>query len=462
MEAINNSASVLQALIGDILDLSKIDAGKLELKKELFDVRDTVLDVCRVLENQAFEKRIELICHIEHDVPERLMGDELRISQVLYNLIGNAVKFTSQWEVVVSTSLQGPHQELPQPHVIITVRDTGIGIPEDKLPHIFDSFWQADSTTTRRYGGTGLGTRIACDLTRLMGGFIGVESKEGAGSCFRVRLPVLGENPVPPPVPPRVLAGRQVLCIEHNASAALVLQDALETAGMSATLLDDVDVLPSLGAGTAETEFAVLCDLPRGIDLPGIAARVREFLGFDIPLVFLHYPMRPITGAGDNAMVLSKPFGCREMWLALEQLATHVDVPASEQIPARRKRPSSGARVLVAEDDSINAKLIQSLLVRDGHQVTLMRDGEAALQAAKSGHYDLALIDLRMPRMDGVDFTRAYRAYEQASPQGQHHMPIVALTANAAEEARDQCLAAGMDEFLTKPIDPDTLPCNGY
>ncbi len=290
-----------------------------------------------------------------------------------------------------------------------------------------------------------------------MGGFIGVESKEGAGSCFRVRLPVLGENPVPPPVPPRVLAGRQVLCIEHNASAALVLQDALETAGMSATLLDDVDVLPSLGAGTAETEFAVLCDLPRGIDLPGIAARVREFLGFDIPLVFLHYPMRPITGAGDNAMVLSKPFGCREMWLALEQLATHVDVPAPEQIPARRKRPSSGARVLVAEDDSINAKLIQSLLVRDGHQVTLMRDGEAALQAAKSGHYDLALIDLRMPRMDGVDFTRAYRAYEQASPQGQHHMPIVALTANAAEEARDQCLAAGMDEFLTKPIDPDTL-----
>ena len=217
VEAINNSASVLQALIGDILDLSKIDAGKLELKKELFDVRDTVLDVCRVLENQAFEKRIELICHIEHDVPERLMGDELRISQVLYSLIGNAVKFTSQGEVVVSTSLQGPHQELPQPHVIITVRDTGIGIPEDKLPHIFDSFWQADSTTTRRYGGTGLGTRIACDLTRLMGGFIGVESKEGTGSCFRVRLPVLGEDPVPPP-PPRVLAGRQVLCIEHNAS----------------------------------------------------------------------------------------------------------------------------------------------------------------------------------------------------------------------------------------------------
>ena len=457
VEAINNSASVLQALIGDILDLSKIDAGKLELRNELFNVRDMVLGVCRVLENQAFEKQIELICQVDPDLPEELLGDELRISQVLYNLVGNAVKFTSHGEVLVSASIQEPHPQLSRRHVMISVRDTGIGIPEDKLSHIFDSFWQADSTTTRRYGGTGLGTRIASDLTRLMGGVIGVESREGEGSFFWVRLPLLDQRSGPPPVPPGCLAGKQVLCIEHNPSAALVLQDALESAGMSATLLDDVEVLTSLGRGAGTMELVVLCDSPRGIDLPRMAERVREYLGSDLPVLFLHYPMRPLAEEVPGALVISKPFCYEELWSALEQLTGHPAHPVHQEAPVSHEpKQPSGARVLVAEDDNINAKLIQSLLVRDGHQVTLMRDGEAALRAARSSRYDLALIDLRMPRMDGLDFTRAYREYEHSLP-GAHHLPIIALTANAAEEVREECLAAGMDEFLTKPIDPATL-----
>lgn len=458
VEAINNSASVLQALIGDILDLSKIDAGKLELNNDPFDVREALIGVCRVLENMALEKQIELVCQVDSDVPATLMGDELRVSQVLFNLIGNAIKFTSQGEVTVSASLQSTHAELAAPHVMISVRDTGIGIPKDKLSQIFDSFWQADSTTTRRYGGTGLGTRIASDLARLMGGVIGVESQEGAGSCFWVRLPILDPTLSAPPSSPRVLLGRQVVCIERNATAALALQDALESIGMEATLLDDVDVLPSLGSGASGMEFVVLCDSPRGVDLPRIAARVREQLGTAIPIVFLHYPMRPLADTGDCTAVLSKPFSYRELWSALEQLATRGEVAkdAPEEAVAHLEKAASGARILVAEDDHINGKLIHSLLVRDGHQVTLMRDGESALQAARSSHYDLALIDLRMPRMDGLDFTRAYREYEQASADSRH-MPILALTANAAEEVREECLAAGMDEFLTKPIDPRTL-----
>lgn len=458
VDAINSSASTLQALIGDILDLSKIDAGKLELKNDPFDVREIVLGVCRVLENMALEKQIELICQVDSDLPEKLLGDELRISQVLFNLIGNAIKFTVQGEVLVAVSIQGPTEELPRRHVCMSIRDTGMGIPKDKLSEIFNSFWQVDSTTTRRYGGTGLGTKIACDLTRMMGGSIEVESEEGAGSCFRVRLPLLDYEISAAPIPPRVLTGKQVVCIEQNASAALALQDALESAGMESTLLDDVSLLPSLGEALSGMDCAVLCDNPRGMDLANIAERVQERLGVDVPTVFLHYAMRPFEYNGAHAAVLSKPFTPRELWSALEQLyggrtAATEPVQGDDE---RRTRTPSGTRILVAEDDAINAKLISNLLMRYGHQVTLMRDGEAALQAARSSRYDLALIDLRMPRMDGLDFTRAYREFERTASDTRH-MPVVALTANAAEEAREDCLAAGMDEFLTKPIDPKTL-----
>lgn len=459
VEAINSSASVLQALIGDILDLSKIDAGRLELKREPFDIRHSLMGVCRVLESQAMDKQIELVCRSGADVPEKVLGDELRISQVLFNLIGNAIKFTEQGEVVIDMSLQGRHQDFPGAHVMIAVKDTGIGIPADKLPHIFESFWQADSTTTRRYGGTGLGTTIAHDLIRLMGGDISVQSEPGRGTLFQVRLPLVEKRLMSPPPVGRGLSGKRVLVVEANSSAALALQNILESAGAQVSLYDGGEVFLSQAQGSPAYDCAVLCDSPRRTDLPGLATRVRQKLAYEVPVVFLQHAARALHFTGGRAVVLNKPVDQMELLAALHRLgdgeapATSFDVPAVTASPGV---PSEGRRVLVAEDDNINAKLIHQLLVNQGHRVTLMRDGESALQAALSSEYDIALVDLRMPHLDGIDFCKAYRKHERGS-DGQSRLPIVALTANAAEDAREKCLDAGMDEFLTKPIDPAVL-----
>ncbi len=461
VDAINISAGVLQSLIGDILDLSKIDAGKLELKKGHFDIRQSVVEVCRVLGSQALDRRLELICRIRPDMPARVLGDDLRFRQVLFNLVGNALKFTEKGEVMVDVSLVSEGGVLSSPSVQVSVKDTGIGIPKAQMPRIFDSFWQADDSTTRRYGGTGLGTAIARDLTRLMGGTIGVDSEEGRGSCFWVRLPLIDRARADPPMPPGALAGHRALCVESNASMALTVRESLVAAGMEVVALDSVDAVSSLTeAQRGAIDLALLADSPLGIDLCGEAQRLRQRMGRQIPLVLGHYPRRGMHMSDRHSVFLDKPFGPRDLWEAcaeaLSPEAGLLDRSATGRDETRLQSPDSGLHVLVAEDDNINARLIHSLLTRKGHRVTLMRDGEAALQAALGCDFDLALIDLRMPNKDGLDFTRAWRAHE-TSEGGNYHLPIIALTANVAEEARDACLEAGMDDFLTKPVDPATL-----
>lgn len=461
VDAISISAGVLQSLIGDILDLSKIDAGKLELKKTHFDIRQAVTEVCRVLGNQALDRRLELICRIRPDVPVRVLGDDLRFRQVLFNLVGNALKFTEKGEVMVDVSVVSDGSLLSSPSVEVSVKDTGIGVPKAQVSRIFDSFWQADDSRTRRHGGTGLGTTIARDLTRLMGGTIGVESEEGRGSRFWVRLPLIDRSRADPPAPPGVLAGHRVLCIESNASMGLTLRETLTAAGMEVTLLDSVDAVSSLSEAQRKAfDLALLSDTPLGIDLCGEAQRLRQRLGRQIPLVLGHYPRRGLHMSDRHSVFLDKPFGPQDLWDGcVEALSpTRQSMEGSRKDGKETQLPTldSGLHVLVAEDDNINARLIHSLLTRKGHRVTLMRDGEAALQAALGCDFDLALIDLRMPNKDGLDFTRAWRAHE-ASQGGERHLPIIALTANVAEEARDACLEAGMDDFLTKPVDPETL-----
>ena len=215
--SISHSANVLGALIGDILDFSKIDAAKLKLEHLPFDPRAVVREVCGVLESLALAEGVELICQVAAEVPQTMMGDPLRVRQILFNLVGNAVKFTEEGEVRVRLTVRPPEAGLPRPHLLLEVEDTGIGIPADKLPHIFESFRQADDSTTRRFGGSGLGTTIALELSRLMGGTIGVESVEGQGSRFWVRLPLAGgAPPAPSPAPARCLAGLRGLVIESN------------------------------------------------------------------------------------------------------------------------------------------------------------------------------------------------------------------------------------------------------
>lgn len=333
VEAISHSATTLNALIGDILDFSKIEARKLTLERIPFDPHRLAHEVCEALAAGALKKGLELICRVDLDVPRRLEGDPLRIRQILFNLLGNAIKFTERGEVRVRLSVAAPGDRPEYPRLLLEVRDTGIGIPADKLDRLFEGFQQADASTTRRFGGTGLGVTIARELTSLMGGSIEVESEEGRGSCFRVYLP----------------------------------------------LLEGVD--------SSRGECGRLGG--SSTDAPGVGPAPGEELG---------------------------------------------------------------VKALVAEDNEIAAKVLTGFLARMGIEHTRVSDGEAALETAMSGDYDLAIVDLHMPALDGIGFTQRLR-----SERPDLALPIVALTADASEDQRHVCLDAGMDGFLTKPVSPSDL-----
>lgn len=461
VDSICASANVLQALIGDILDLSKIDAQRIGLKTGVFDLRAILVEVCHALSNQALDKGLELVVRVAGDVPERAYGDDLRFRQILFNLVGNAVKFTAQGHVCVRVQLAAPDADLDARHLKLSVLDTGPGISPEKRQHVFDGFWQADSSPTRVHGGTGLGTTIARDLARLMGGTIGFEDNPGGGSVFWVKLPLVSAQHAGhrPPQPPPALAGLQALMIEATPAAQEALREACQQAQMPCTVLRSQDELrercAQAGAPLA-VDLLVVADSPQGLDLEGIAATARRILQRpQLPVVFLHYSRRPLVALESHVASLVKPFAAPALWQAVSRaqgIAEPAPVPAGVGAAAAAVSAPVALQVLVAEDDNINGKLISSLLTKAGHQVTWVRDGEAALEAAGSTAFDLALVDLRMPRLDGIGFTRRQRARE-----GAQRLPIIALTANAAEDARVACFEAGMDEFLTKPVDPPAL-----
>jgi two-component system sensor histidine kinase RpfC len=443
VDSINASADVLQALVGDILDLSKIDAGKLQLKPSRFVLRESLNETCWALSNQALDKGVELVCRAAPDLPGSVHGDERRFRQILFNLVGNAVEFTEQGRVCVHAEMSPADEELQTPHLKVSIIDTGIGIP-------------ADLSSTRRYGGTGLGTAIARDLTRLMGGMIGVESREGQGSTFWVKLSFIRADDLATPQPPAVLRGVRALVFEQNAESARAIVEACEAAGMRADVVSNIDQLGALDDQPAggERRLVLVVDAPCGLDLDGIGNQVGKLLGADVPVVYLHYPRRKPAISDRAAGRAFKPINSVQLWRTMAEVVA----PGGEPLPvppahAEVEAQRAVGHLLVAEDDDINAKLIDSLLRKSGCTVTLVRDGRAALEAACSQTFDLALVDLRMPYMDGIDFTKAYRAREESG----RYLPIVALTANAAEEARAECLCAGMDEFVTKPVDPTIL-----
>ena len=449
VQAISASAQVLRALIGDILDFSKIEARKLHLEATSFDLSRTVLEVCRAFESQALDKGVELICRVDPRLPSEVRGDPLRVRQILFNLVSNAVKFTDQGEVEVCLEFSPPVPALSRPHICFRVRDTGIGIPADKVGRIFDDFWQADDSTTRRYGGTGLGMAIARDLTRLMGGVIGVESQEGVGSLFSVRLPLLPEDfrPRPSATSP-VLEGRRVWLFERNPVLAECIRECLVRHGM--VVVDEPDPADP-------PHVLILADSPVGEDLAALSDETARRLGRALPEVWLTWPSRRLC-QGDSCRgtsCVNKPFLEAQLVNALEQAlgASAVVEPAvPRETRETRREAGRGLRVLVAEDNEISAKVILTFLRMQGHDPVLSEDGEDALAKARAERFDIAFIDLRMPGMDGIAFTRAYRDGEREG-----HLPIVALTADAAEDVRQTCLEAGMDAFLTKPVGPEDL-----
>ncbi|WP_295388433.1 ATP-binding protein [uncultured Thiodictyon sp.] len=462
--AIAQSAKMLNALIGDILDFSKIDAAKLTLEHRPFQPRAVVREVCGVLEGLSMFKGLELICEVAPQVPETLIGDQLRVRQILFNLVGNAVKFTEEGEVRVRVTVSPPAQRIKEPHVLLEVEDTGIGIPADKIAHIFESFRQADDSTTRRFGGSGLGTTIALELSRLMGGNIGVASEEGLGSRFWVRLPLLGAAPSPPPTSVSRLQGLHALILEYNHSQRDLMCAALEPAGVNCHALADPSEIMALGIAAADLDFLVIADRLPGQDLAAIRTKVNALLGSAegsehpaLPCLFLVYAARRPAGPTPRASCLSKPFLAPDLVAALEQLLGLVPGPSpcavqTSGFAGAAAAAFTGMHVLVAEDNDIAAKVIATFLTKMGIVSTRVQDGEQALRAALAENYSIAFIDLRMPKLDGIAFTRRYRALA-----GARELPIVALTANASEDVKQECLAAGMADFLAKPVSPELL-----
>jgi signal transduction histidine kinase/CheY-like chemotaxis protein len=460
-ETVRTSADVLLALLNDILDFSKIEAGKLQLDTAEFDLRQIVEDVCELFAGPAHRKGLEIAGDHSAAPDTLLVGDPGRLRQILTNLVGNAVKFTERGEIVVRVSAQEDNAESVM--LRFEVRDTGIGIDPAQQKNIFESFTQADSSTTRRYGGTGLGLAIARQLALLMGGGIGVDSQPGLGSTFwfTVRLRRPAEKTSRPELPSQDLLGTRVLVVDDNATNREILHHYLRSWGLrDETVLSGAQALEELGAACARGEpydIAVLDMMMPEMDGLELARRIRE----DARLAGTRLVMLTSVGlrgdaaearqAGVNAY-LSKPVRQSDLY---NTLVAVVGNPAgSDRMITRHDLPehrSTGTReILLVEDNDINQQLMVNMLERLGYRAALAADGLQAIEAFRRRRPDLVLMDCQMPNMDGFEATAEIRRLEENAPAPA--VPIVALTANAMQGDRERCLAAGMNDYLSKPV----------
>ena len=456
--AISRSADLLKTLIGDVLDLSRIDAHKLQLEQTPFDLRETIKEICALIEPLALDKGLELIPRVDPKLPARVVGDPLRVRQILLNLVGNAVKFTEQGEIELGAQPRPAEASVQAPHILLEVRDTGIGIPAAKLATIFEGFRQVDESTTRRFGGSGLGTTISRDLAQLMGGAIGVASEEGRGSRFWVRLPLpAAACERAAAAEERPLRGLRALVCERNLTYRTLIAAHLRGAGITCTAIGDLEALQN--AARPKADLIVVADAPEPLDLATACRQLHDRLGGEVPCLCLTYAGRRLEPTGICMAQLNKPFLGEELVASVHKLlfshtpsesaAGPPPTPRGIEQPGRLARR---IRVLVAEDNEIAAKVITAFLKRQGCSVVHVEDGEQALEQTRRGDFDIAFIDLRMPKIDGIDFTRRLRRNEV-----DQRLPIVALTADAAEETKAGCLDAGMDDFLCKPVRPAEL-----
>jgi len=467
-----SSAEALLDVVNDVLDFSKIEASKLDLERAEFDVRETIGDAVKVLGFRAAEKGLELICDVAREVPATLVGDAGRLRQVLLNIVGNAVKFTGAGEVLVRVTLEAPiHDAEDEPvRLHVATSDTGIGIPKDKIGHIFQAFTQADASTTRRFGGTGLGLAIAQRLVDLMNGRIWVDSEVGVGSTFHFTAAFdhAGDTgALPHRAEPRELEGLRVLVVDDNATNRRILVEMLSSWHMVPTAVGDArSALVALqkASPTAGHFHAVVsdCQMP---DADGYM--LAKWIKGDPRLRGTPFIMLTSLGKPEDtarlrrlgiSAYLTKPVKHSDLlntFASLFTVATKRE-PPPEVVPPR-SLPARTLRVLLAEDHPVNRKLVMTVLVKRGHAVDAVDNGRAALDAVGRSHYDIVIMDLQMPEMGGLEATVAIRERERAIGGGVPGIPIVALTAHAMRGDRERCLAAGMDEYLAKPIDVGLL-----
>ncbi|HTT32763.1 MAG TPA: response regulator [Methylomirabilota bacterium] len=470
LETVKMSADSLLTVINDILDFSKIEAGKIDLEAINFDLRDLLEFTLKTMAVRADEKGVELLGDIAPGVPELIRGDPSRLRQVLLNLVGNAIKFTDQGEVAVKVCLEC--LEGRDCVLRFTVSDTGIGIPEDKLDSIFAPFIQADSSTTRKYGGTGLGLTICARLVAMMGGAIWAESKVEKGSQFHFTMHFETVNPgeikEDPPGEPAGLRGMRVLVVDDNQTNRRILEETLKHWQMVPTLAASGEEAlreMSFTMSSGKPFQLILTDshMP-GMDGFALIEAMRKMPEFSAATIAMlksagHKGDAPRCEELGVKAYLPKPIRQSELRAAITQALETTKQTGNMPLVAGNSRqnltaPLTSLRILLAEDNLVNQQLAMRLLEKRGHHVVVTANGQEALAALDKSTFDLVLMDVQMPEMDGFEATAAIRQKEKTNGQ---RLPIVALTAHAMKGDREKCLAAGMDGYLSKPLRPQEL-----
>ncbi len=462
-----NAGESLLDIINDILDISKVEAGQIELEEIPFDLRETVERACEMMALKAHEKDLELLCQISPDTPTHLMGDQVRLRQVLVNLMGNAVKFTHEGEIILEVTqkeISQTDEESGTVELSFSVRDTGIGIPKEKQPQIFESFTQADSSTTREYGGTGLGLTICKRIVELMGGGIRVESEPGQGCTFSfpVRFSINKEyKPTEVPLPVDI-KGLRVLMVDDNATNRLILGETLTSWGAETHEAQNgkecLEVIEQ--AERAGDPFQLILIDGKMPIMDGFEAveKIRERFGHlnqTVMLLTSDDSSSKISKAKKSGVpvCLVKPVKREELKEAIHTALGQVKPPEEKEIaePTGEARVEAQAlKILVVEDGKENRMLIRAYLKKSPHSLEMAENGQIGLEKFMSDPYDLVLMDMRMPVMDGYTATREIRHWEQE--QGQAPAPIIALTAHALKADRQKCLDAGCSDYLSKPV----------
>jgi len=470
METVKLSADSLLSLINEILDFSKMEAGKIELEILDFNLRDCVETTLKTLALRADDKGLELMCDIVPEAPELVRGDSNRLRQVMLNLVGNAIKFTGEGEVSLKVHVDAEDGKDRILH--FTVSDTGIGIPPEKLKMIFEPFTQADTSTTRKYGGTGLGLTISTRLVEMMGGKIWVESEVDRGTQFHftARLGVAESEPIEAgkPASPEVLRNVKVLVVDDNRTNRRILEGMLKLWNMKPTCVDSGEAALAELAAVHEAEEPyklILTDMHMpNMDGFTLIERIREKPGLSTAAIIM------LTSAGHRgdatrchelvvAAYLLKPIRQLELREAIARVLGVAEekgaIPLITRFSLQNARdPAAFLHVLLAEDNLVNQRLATRLLEKRGHRVVIAGNGREAVLALEKETFDLVLMDVQMPEMDGFQATGAIREKEKGT---EIHQEVIALTAHAMTGDRERCLAAGMDGYLSKPIRPQEL-----
>ena len=462
LDLVRASGESLLTVINDILDFSKIEAGRLEVETIPFSLRESMGDTMKTLALAAHKKGLEFAYEIAPDIPDALLGDPARLRQILYNLVGNAIKFTDRGEVVVRVQPQSSNDG--EVICYFAVSDTGVGIAAEKQAAVFAPFLQADTSTTRVYGGTGLGLTISARLVEMMGGKIWVESEPGEGSVFHFTARFGLQTAARPERDAIDFKGLQALVVEDHPVSRRVLVNALTRWNIEASETENgksaMEFMERAKQAGTPFRLVLLDDTLPAADSYELAAHIREGLGVEAVIMLGSALRREEIGDRFEAGVfsfLTKPVKESEL---LDAVRSVFDVSARRQARSA-PAPSAPARriereldILLVEDNPINRRLAQHVLEKQGHRILAVDNGAAALEMLERRHFDLVLMDVQMPRMDGIETTAAIRNREKTTGE---HIPIVALTAHAMVGDRERCLQAGMDGYLIKPIQPAML-----